>query len=476
MLFEKRYGEKFPPHGMTIKPNKTKLLITYKPANSSLHAPYPLETNLPDPAKLRAPVNKLIEIAESCQNELSAYSRFVGRQGNKKGSAAAVALLPPDLIPHLNLPGIERIKKTLDAKLTPGFCAIPVKYILRVIGDSSLVKLNKKECETVANILAIAGYGMAPDIRFHHAKPEKNGKMVLYRQGYGKQIRPGSDFEQLVTILKLGSMVAKIDDKVDRSEFQVLNTLIQQNDTLSPNEKNSLKAHLYWLILAPANMKGVKALLKKIGDKKRSAISKILIDVAHADGHIAPEEVKQLEKLYNSLGLEKTTVINDLHRIKAEKKLQQVEANTSSLNTDDPPIEKNSSNIINHERLRVHEEETAGVKSILEQIFIDPEEDPSAVDQTTSTDTMSSSSEEMSTGLDTEHQILYNRLITKSEWQRDEIFSICEQLNLMVDGSIEAINDHFFEIADAPLIEEDCDIFYIDLELISELDTNHFAG
>ncbi|MCI5218319.1 MAG: hypothetical protein D3914_03795, partial [Candidatus Electrothrix sp. LOE2] len=52
---------------------------------------------------------------------------------------------------------------------------------------------------------------------------------------------------------------------------------------------------------------------------------------------------------------------------------------------------------------------------------------------------------------------------------------LCEQLNLMVDGSIETINDRFFDIADAPLIEEDSDSFYIDLELISEPDTRHFA-
>jgi uncharacterized tellurite resistance protein B-like protein len=470
MLFEKRYREKFQPEGMVIKPNKTKLVITYQPANSSLHAPRPLETNSPDPAKLRAPVNKLIEIAELCQNELDAYSRFVGRQGNRKGSAAAVALLPPDLIPHLNLPGIERIKKVLDAKLTSGFSAVPMNYILRFIGDSSLVKLNKKECETIANILATAGYGMAPDVRFHHAKPEKNEKVVLYRKGYGKQIHPGSDFDHLVTILRLGSMVAKIDDKVDRSEFQVLNTLIQQNENLSPNEKNSLKAYLYWLISVPANMKGVKALLEKIGDKKRSAISKILIDVAHADGHIAPEEVKQLEKLYNSLGLEKTTVINDLHHVKTERKLQPDEPNTHFLKTDDPPIEKNSSNIINHERLRRLEEETAGVKNILEQIFIEPEEASDTVVQPSPTDKEDPSSRKRITGLDTEQQMFYNKLITKSEWRRDEIFTLCEQLNLMVDGSIEAINDRFFDIADAPLIEEDSDSFYIDLELISEPD------
>ncbi len=461
MLFEKRYREAFQPDGMILKPNKTKLVITYRPASSSLHAPHPIETNLPDPAKLRAPVNKLIELAESCQEELNAYSRFVGRQGNKKGSASAVALLPPDLIPHLHLSGIERIKKALDAKLPSGFGLIPVNYILRLIGESSLVKLNKKECEIVGKILAIVDYGIAPDIRFHDAKPEKNGKTVLYRLVGDKQLTPGSEFDHLVTILRLGSMVAKIDDQVDRSEFEVLNLLIQQNGRLSPSEKRSLKAYLYWRISAPANMRGLKAQLNKLDDQKRSAISRILIDVAHADGHIAPEEVKQLEKLYSSLGLEKASVINDLHTSQAERKTQLGEQTAHPSKREDTDPEKNTSKFIDPERLRQHEEETADVQIFLEKIFTDTDEDSDIIDEDRPTYT--SPSEEGLTGLDTEQQMFYNKLITKTEWQRDEIFTLCEQLNLMTDGSIEAINDLFFEMTGAPLIEEDGDIFYVDL-------------
>ncbi len=462
LLFAKRYREAFQPDGMILKPNKSKLVITYRPASSSLHAPHPIETNLPDPEKLRAPINKLIELAESCQEELNAYSRFVGRQGNKKGSASAVALLPSDLIPLLNLPGIARIKKNLEAKLTSGFGLIPVNYILRLIGESALIKLNKKESEIVAKILTTVGYGMAPDIRFHDAKPEKGGKAVLYRLGIDKHLAPGNDFDHLVTILRLGSMVAKIDDQVDRSEFQVLNTLIQQNGDLSSGEKKSLKAYLYWRISAPANMRGLKAQLNKLDDHKRSAISRILIDVAHADGHIAPEEVKQLEKLYNSLGLEKVAVINDLHQSKAERKTQQGEQTAHLTKCEDTNSEKSASNVIDLERLRQHEEETVGVKNILDKIFIDSGESSDFTDQTVST-------EDELTGLDTKQKMFYNELITKDEWQRDEIFVLCDKLNIMMDGSIEAINDLFFEAADAPLIDEDGDIFYVDLELLSEV-------
>ncbi len=469
MLFQKRYREKFHPDGMIIKPNKTKLLITYHSANSSLHAPSPLETKLPDPSRLRAPINKLIEIAELCQDELNAYSRFVGRQGNKKGSATAVALLPPDLIPHLNLPGIERIKKALDAKLASGFGLIPVNYILRLIGESTLVKLNKKECEIVVKILAIVGYGIAPDIRFHDAKPEKNGKAVLYQLGHDKQFAPGSDFDHLVTILRLGSMVAKIDDKVDRSEFEVLNTLIQQNGGLSPGEKRSLKAYLYWRISAPANMRGLKAQLKELDDKKRSAISRILIDVAHADGHIAPEEVKQLEKLYSSLGLEKATVINDLHTTQAKRKTRPGEQAAHPSKRKDTASEKSAPNVIDFERLRQHEKETADVQVVLGKIFTDSEENSNIIDKAGPTDNLPSTSEERLTGLDTEQQMFYNKLITKTEWQRDEISTLCKQMNLMMDGSIEAINDLFFKIKDAPLIEEDGDIFYVELELLAKI-------
>ncbi|EIQ9776253.1 hypothetical protein LWD89_003035, partial [Salmonella enterica subsp. enterica serovar Infantis] len=51
---------------------------------------------------------------------------------------------------------------------------------------------------------------------------------------------------------------------------------------------------------------------------------------------------------------------------------------------------------------------------------------------------------------------------------RNEVAELCQQFNLMLSGAIEAINDWSFEQVDAPVLDDDDDI-YVDLEIAQEL-------
>lgn len=106
--------------------------------------------------------------------------------------------------------------------------------------------------------------------------------------------------------------------------------------------------------------------------------------------------------------------------------------------------------------------ETESVQSLLGTIFVDdtPEEqhviaegEPIAAD---------------TGGLDQAHNSLFEQLITKERWDRKDVLAACESLKLMLDGSIETINDWAYEQVDAPVIDDDEDI-YIDLEIANEL-------
>ncbi|WP_341536522.1 tellurite resistance TerB C-terminal domain-containing protein [Aeromonas caviae] len=63
---------------------------------------------------------------------------------------------------------------------------------------------------------------------------------------------------------------------------------------------------------------------------------------------------------------------------------------------------------------------------------------------------------------------MFEQLITKERWDRKDVLAACESLKLMLDGSIETINDWAYEQVDAPVIDDDEDI-YIDLEIANEL-------
>ncbi len=198
-------------------------------------------------------------------------------------------------------------------------------------------------------------------------------------------------------------------------------------------------------------MAGLKARIEQLNDKEKSAIGNVIINVACADGKIDPGEIKQLEKIYSSLGLDSSTVTSDIHRLStAEKTSQATMQVTSSVK---------STFSLNENVLARHESDTTDVRQLLNTIFAedDPEEVPPVDIPTHST-----------TGLDEAHNRLYQRLLEKERWTRNEVAELCQQFNLMVGGAIEVINDWSYELVDAPVLDDDDDI-YVDLEIAQEL-------
>ncbi len=461
-LFRIRYQQKFKA-GLVISPNKTKLQLDYHPASPSLRGYQSIQLDLPDVSRLKTPVKKLMDIAESCTDELESYSRYVGKPENSRDSLAAVAFLPNELAQELDHQQFDQLREWIASKVDSLKGVVSVQSLLEHFGEQSPLKINKKEAEMLANLVEKAGFGMAPDIRFHHAKPELNGNLVLFPGGHGENFSASHTFNQVGTILRLGAMVAAIDGHVDEAEELVLENLIEHEHQLSNIEKLSLRAYLYWRLNTKVNMNGLKARLETISSRERAAVSHILVTVALADGKIDPSEIKQLEKLYTSLGLEKSMVSSDIHHLTSSKPTspQTVGASPPKASVNEPATSEFS---LNRDLLKVHEEETQGVKAVLESIFVDENviNEPEEIVQT------SHVSESNIIGLDTKHLGLYEKLICKGEWSLDEVRAICEELNLMVDGAFEVINDWAFDTVDAPLIEDGSTVF-IDLELVEEI-------
>ena len=456
-LFKLRYKNEY-GDGLLIKPNKTKLQLEYHPANSSLHGYQSVKLDLPDPSRSKAPVKKLLNLAESCTSELEGYSRFVGRPGNFKDSLPAIALLPNDLAVFIQNDEFSQLKDWIASRVTNSISVVPTEELLTQFGENAPLKINKKEAEMLANIIEKTGYGLAPDVRYHHAKPEISEHVVLFKNGHGLNFRPSHLFNQVGTILRLGAMVATIDDHVDNSEIFVLERLIFDDPELSTVEKKSLHAYLNWRLNTSKNLSGLKACLESISSKEKLAVSQILVTVALADGKIESSEIKQLEKLYSSLGLDKAMVSSDLHTLTA-KKIKSL-PDTTPINADSSSP---SNFYLNRDLLRLHEKETKDVKAVLESIFVDENtiEEPKeiAVD-ISSTNNVSS--------LDDRHSCFYEKLICREQWSWEEVKAICKELNLMADGAIEVVNDWAFENVDAPLID-DGDAVFIDLEVANEI-------
>ncbi len=460
-LFKLRYRSKF-GDGLEITPNKTRLQLDYQPASASLRGYQSLKLDLPDVSRLRGPVSKLFTLAESCTGELDQFSRYVGRPGNSHDSLSAISLLPNDLIPSVSYPRLDNFRAWVKIKVPDSSGLVSVESILQQFGEDAPLKINKKEAAMLSNIAEKAGFGIAPDVRFHHAKPNIDGNVVLFSGGHGEGFNPSGEFRKVGTVLRLGALVAATDDHVSDSEVSALKGVIAENSRLSETEKRSLDAYMLWRLNSPANMTGLKKRLDLLSSSEKVAISHILVSVALADGRIDPAEIRQLEKLYTQLGLEKGMVASDIHNLSSTRLPRPGRA---SERVPSEPIEPDGGFVLDRELLRRIEEETKEAQSVLESIFADEGIDD---EYEAGVPPEAPSKNGSIAGLDEQHQQLYVKLISKSQWNYEEVEELCKSLQLMTDGAVETINDWAFENVDAPLIEDGSTV-YVDIELVDEI-------
>ena len=459
LLFIYRYQEKY-GQGITIKPNKKKLRLGYESASYSLRGYQDIALDLPDPSLLKAPVRKLMQLAETCMTELDAYSRYIGNPANSKESISAIAYLPDVLTELVEHTEFSNLKSWLRSKMTNSVGIIQTGDLSSQVWGNTPIKINKKEAQTLVNIVEKVGFGLAPDIRFHHAKPDISGCIVLFESGHGPDFNPSYEFNHVGTIVRLGSMVATIDGRVDDTEVSVLDKLIADDSCLSETEKKSLHGYLHWRLNTSPDMSGLKNRLQHFNEREKAAISHILVGVALADGKIEPTEIKQLRKLYTSLGLDEAMVSSDIHNLTSRKIKPSPAGYQAQTKVDD---ETTSAISLNPDLLNLYKGETEDVKDVLDGIFdeeINEDETPVPVDNVVTTPQV--------TGLDGAHTHLVERLICKEKWSSEEVKDICKELNLMVDGAIEVINDWAFDNVEAPLLD-DGSMLYVDLEVAQEI-------
>jgi len=449
-LFQIRFKEKF-GDGILVKPNKTKLTLSYHAASNGIHSVDLNLEDLPDPSVLKAPLNKLIPIAEQCTDELNSYSRYLGKADTSKDDIAALMLLPKELANGTDSPVIGSFKQWAEQIIANHKGLTTVQDFWCHTGMPMPKALNKKEIDLLTNLAAKAEIGIAPDQRFHLTKFKADGNIVLFSPAHGEFFESSPAFHQVMLALRLGAMVATIDGVVAADEEKALRRIIEHDDKLSSTEKNSLSAYLTWRLNSPANTAGLSPRIEQLNETQIEFLKRFIVSIALADGKVDADEIKQIEKLYASLGLDKSLVTSDIHHLTTTTK--------GSLSTQQDTGKTKDVFQLDEEILAMHENDTSDAKSMLESIFAvadEPESEPIAVVNS------------VNSGLDTTHQALFEQLITKAAWTRHEVHELCSKLKLMIDGAIETINEWAYEKVEAPVLDDDGDI-YVDLEIVEEL-------
>lgn len=362
-LFKRRYTLKY-GEGMVVKPNKARLRLDYTPASPSLRGIRLPVPDLPDPGALKGPVQKLMAIADICTGELDAYSRYLGRKGTSANDTAAILLLPSEIVNESAEKILSTFKHWADDAIRSKGGIVSVADYWSHMNATCPAKINKKEADLMQAFAQKMGYCLAPDPYHHHVKADVDGVLVLFPAGERGRFSPSPEFITAVLTLRLGSVVALIDNSLDQAEQKVLENAINNNASFSDDEKRSLHAYLTWQLHTPANMTGMKSRIELLGAAEKSAVGKVIVSVACSDGRITPAEIKQLEKIYTSLGLDPSSVSSNIH---------QHSATETALVSSVPANQSTAGFTLDANVLARHESATDDVRKLLNSIFTEEE-------------------------------------------------------------------------------------------------------
>ena len=433
-LFMQRYHEMLGP-GLVLPKNRTKLKVVYQPASSSFHgAPAPTLTfgDIPDPTALTKPIRTLTEIAEQCTDELASFSRLVGKDPTARSTLDGLLQLPATLWPPL---AQARVVHLVD-QMRDGMLTLSLSRLIVQLGGTTQ-PFNRERIRALARTLAAMQIGMEPDVLAGARTPDTDDPIVLFSLTTSEATQMDSGaYQAAMLTLQLASAVARADGEFSAAEIAHLRREIQNWNHLTSAHQRRLQAHLQWLIASPITLQNVKRRFESIGQESRETVAAFMATLTQIDGIVSPDEVRFLEKVYKALGVETKRVFSDVHA-------------TSAGSFEGSKASGRSGFKLDASRIAELQKDTERVASLLADIF--SEDEPPAPEPLPEDTTPVS--EPCILGLDASHTAFVRLLLSRPHWTRNELEDAAADLDLMLDGALERVNEASFDSFSLPLTD-----------------------
>ena len=439
-LFALRYQELY-GLGMVLPKNRTKLKFGYRPLSPALqHSDQFFRTfgDVPDVTALRTPMKGLQELVLRCTDELNAFSRLVGRSPESRDNLDGLLLLPTSIWPSAVQAALTQLR--LDAEA--GNICLTMSDLTGRFGGAE-ASIGKEKAKALARALEAARLGIEPNLLEGARIPADNDPIVLFAllpdQTHGTD---SATYQTAQLTLQLASTVAQADGAFSEDEVQHLILEIQSWSHLSLGDRARLRAHLDLLVAAPLSLTAMRKKLDALDEAAKEAVALSMVALAQVDGSVSPEEIRFLERVYKALGVDPTRVVSDIHAADGRGSRPRPTQSTSIGLQLDP------------ERIAALQRDTAQVSALLANIFV---EEPIEVIEPTPVETETDTTEAAGQllGLDETHSALLRLMLSRPTWNRSDLEDSATDLQLMLDGALEQINEASFDAYDIPFTDGD---------------------
>lgn len=460
-LYARRFDERF-PNGFLPKPAAQHHKLYYQPASPSLaYEPINIEPiALENPLGRSSQFKPIIQLLIDCLDDLKGYSRAVGKSLEDELTADLWEKLPPDLKAETPHPDIVQWMNVVSEHLDQdGWAHIPAGILATLRGIDRRPKLTRVQASGVAETLAAFQLCVEPDPR-QTLKPWAWDELVIvFRDDeLDAHLQPKSQYAAAALVLNLAMMIAAADDEISNEEVEVMLEFIHERFRLSQSEHKRLQALTLALTHTNINLQGMaKQLEETLSKGQRSALGKLLIEVALADGTLDTGEKKGMKRAFKVLGLDGDEAVQQAEETLAQRTREMAEPvtvrhgsttsegeaipprpQTSAASQVDQPIALDPTVIANILR------ETREIAQVLNTALADAPIEPDEFLPSTPTPASTPQSA-LSSGptqhLESRFQPFLAELSTQNQWSVSDFDALARKYNLMPSGAIDVIND-----------------------------------
>ena len=438
-LFVHRYHETLRA-GLVLTKNRTKLKFAHRPASpgfNGLGATTKTFGDIPDVTALTAPIRTLMEIAFQCTDDLAAFSRLAGKDPNAASTIEGLLLLPTEAWP----PQAQANLTTLVSNVKEGPITLSLVEICSALGKAD-APLSKDRVRHLAKILESHHIGTEPNVLEGARLPTDMDPVVLFEMLPEQSHHADNDaFQTALLTLQVASTMAQADGQFSNTEVAHLTREIETWIHLNPSSRKRLHAHLQLLTTAPITLASLKKKLDPLGQVAKEAVAASMATLAQVDGMVSPEEMRFLEKVYKALGVDAKRVFTDVHAVSAGRSVAK-SVHTKRFQLDP-------------KRIAELQHDTAKVSALLAGIFTEEAPEPATDSLPIRIVRPEPTINPGLLGQDEAHSALLRLMLSRPSWSRAELEDSAADLELMLDGALEQINEASFDTYDFPFSEGD---------------------
>ncbi len=473
LLFRCRFDATY-PDGMRFAPPKSKLRQEYRAASGDFTVT--IAADLPDIAKLRKPIQETQAIVEKCTDELSPFSRYVGKRPEAAHSLQALVLLPSEIRNECDSGAGKELARWLQTVVGTAVGVAKASDLLSrlEVDPCKTDRVPKGIAQSMSTALAAFGYGMEPDPVYGSPSPKQQEAVALFKlpESRSDDHASGPAYAAARSVLLMSAVIAHADGVIADQEIRQLVGSVQGSPHLATCERRRLSALATWLLLVPPPFNEIKKRLGQVSETERRSLAQFALAMAAADDRIDPKEIEQLERLYKLLNLEPSVLYSDLHALECDASgpeegpvtVRQASKGAPQHRIPPPPKTAPLEPItLDHSRIERVRRETEVVASVLSGIFATPtdDSDPDPIQEPSIDEPVAFE------GLDRRHASLLDEILGREAWSRAEIEALCRGFELMPDGAMETLNEWSFERFDAAIIEYG-DTLFVQYDVLPE--------